>query len=51
MPREGSALKCFHRRQPYGGATRARPVLLNTGGRVNRSDVLGGIVHEYERAA
>ena len=29
----------------------ARPVILNTGGRVNRSDVLGGIVHEYERAA
>ena len=31
----------------------ARPLILNTGtgGRFNRSDVLGGIVHEYERAA
>jgi len=29
----------------------ARPVILNTGGKVNRRDVLGGIVHEYERAA
>ena len=27
-----------------------RPVISNTGN-VNRSDVLGGIVHEYERAA
>ena len=28
-----------------------RPVMSNTGGKVNRRDVLGGIVHEYERAA
>jgi len=28
-----------------------RPVISNTGGKVNRRDVLGGIVHEYERAA
>jgi len=26
-------------------------VISNTGGKVNRRDVLGGIVHEYERAA
>ena len=64
MQTEGSALKCFHRSQPYGGTTKPghtaalgspnpvpRPVMSNTGGKVNRRDVLGGIVHEYERAA
>jgi hypothetical protein len=28
-----------------------RPVISNTGGKVNRRDVLGGIVYDYERAA
>lgn len=64
MQTDGSALKCLHRSQPYGGTTRpghtavlGSPnrcpgmVISNTGGKVNRRDVLGGIVHEYERAA
>ena len=50
----GDHIEHYNQARPHRGRQLATPLQrrdLNTGGEIRRRDVLGGVIHEYDRAA